>query len=352
MGKKQYGLFFLFVFAQLSWADDEEAPNPTAEAAREALLKQENDVDATSALEEVFQAAEKSFSLLKRGGSSLTYGFDYTYFADQRLNVVIENSIIRNFDVNPSAQHTFTNTFTYDYGLFNNLTLSVRVPLVTRFDTVDEASVIGVGDVSATVRWQPWSLKPGGLTRTLFATFSSTTGVSPFETSGDDLSTGSGFFSAGTGISVSKVIDPVVLFGTTTLTHNFAVSGLNQIRGGDLLEEVEPGDSLSLSLGFAYALSYDVSLSASFQSTFTTETTFGFRDIVDGELTTRSSVQTNAQVTGIMNFALGIRATPSSIINVNTGFGITEDSPDILLGLSMPVSFAGFKTPFFGSRDQ
>ena len=48
-------------------------------------------------------------------------------------------------------------------------------------------------------------------------------------------------------------------------------------------------------------------------------------------------------MTGIMNFALGVRVSPKTIANVNVGFGMTELSPDILLGLSLPIDIEGAK---------
>ncbi|TVP52475.1 MAG: transporter, partial [Halomonadaceae bacterium] len=108
------------------------------EDARAALAQQEEDEDTTRQLEEVFEAAERQYSLIGRGNHSLNYSFDYTYAADQRLDVQIINNSVRNLDVEPQATHNFTNAFNYDYGLLNNLTLGVRVPLVTKFDTQED----------------------------------------------------------------------------------------------------------------------------------------------------------------------------------------------------------------------
>ena len=51
------------------------------------------------------------------------------------------------------------------------------------------------------------------------------------------------------------MIDPVVLFGSVGYTYNMPVHDIHQNRGGRLLEDVDPGNTLSLSMGFAYALS-------------------------------------------------------------------------------------------------
>lgn len=329
-------------------------------AARSALSKQDSDADSNKALEEVFEAAENNYSLLKKGGKSLNYSFSYSYFGDQALDLSVDNGVLRSADVAPSMNHSFTNTFTFDYGVLNNLTASVSLPLVAKFETQDDVDAYGMGDLSISLRWQPWAVVPGGLNKTLFATFSTVTGDSPYEIiQGRELSTGSGYYSLGFGGSVNKVLDPVVLFGSLSYTHNFDVTGLNQVRTGRILEAVEPGDSYSLSGGFAYSLSYDVSLTASVQASYSDSTVFDFNDTVtvrtledESEVVTVLSNRATIgqSFSGVMNFALGVRVSPTTIVNVNTGFGLTEDSPDMLVGISMPLDISGLKN-FAASAD-
>ncbi|MFE8071574.1 transporter [Marinobacteraceae bacterium S3BR75-40.1] len=304
--------------------------------AREALAKQEGDEDTTKQLEEVFQAAEKNYSLLKKGKQSLTYSFDYSYTGDQRLDIQIVNQSVRNLDITPSATHTFTNSFSYDYGLKDNVTLGVRVPLVVKYDTQDELSIWDFGDVSGTVRWQPSAYVPGKMSTTLFGSLKTVTGVSPYEIDiNRELSTGSGYWSVSGGASVSKVLDPVVLYGSTSLSYGLEESGLNQVRGGRLLESVEPGFGLSSSAGFSYSLSYDISLSASVQISYSDETVLRFKG--------GSQAVAQDQMSGFMSFSLGTRVSETTIVNTNVGFGLTEDSPDFSIGVSLPINIAGLK---------
>ena len=334
-----------------------ETKSQTKAAARDALTKKEGDADDQKALEEVFQAAENNYSLLKKGETSLNYSFSYSYFGDQAIDLEVDNTVVRSASVNPSLNHTFTNTFTFDYGILNNLTGSISVPLVAKFETQEDLTGYGMGDISVSLRWQPWPVLPGELNKTLFATFSTATGDSPYDIIvGEELSTGSGYYSLGLGGSVSKVLDPVVLFGSLSYSHSFNVEDIHQIRSGRQLEAVEPGDSYSASAGFAYSLSYDVSLTASVQGSFSQESVFDFQDTVtsqnigtEEEPITRTIVNTNKAETGesfsgVMNFALGVRVSPVTIVNVNTGFGLTEDSPDMILGLSMPLDISGLKS--------
>nr|MBO2510206.1 flagellar protein FilC [Gammaproteobacteria bacterium] len=303
--------------------------------AREALSKKEDDADTTKALEEVFQAAEKSYTLLKKGERTLTYGFDYSMMRDTQIQSVRTGNEVYSVLALPEAQHTFTNSFTFDYGIWDNLTFSMRLPLVAKYDTEREIDVYGLGDISLSLRWQPWASVRGRPVYTLYGTLGLPTGTSPYDiNSSKDLATGNGYYSIGGGLNMSYVIDPVVLFGSLGYTYNLPVTGLHQVRGGRELNKVEPGSTLNFSMGFAYALSYDVSLATSYQMAHSFKPTYTFAD---------ASYEGSEQTSAIMNFSLGMRTAPDYIVNVNAGFGLTEDSPDILLGLSLPLDIKGLK---------
>ncbi len=303
--------------------------------ARDALAKKTDDADTTKQLEEVFQAAEKNYSLLKSGGKSLDYSLDYSYISDSRIDIDIVNNTVRNLDINPSATHSFTNSFSFDYGILNNLTLNARLPLTTRYDTQQSLSVTDWGDVSFALRWQPFPYVPGKATVTVNSSLNTKTGVSPYEIDNRlRLSTGSGTYSVTTGLSISKVLDPVVLFGSLSSGYSFEQNGLNQVRGGRVLKTVQQGQSFSFSSGFSYSLSYDTSLSISTQIGYSTETTLFFSD--------GSSASSPDSVSGSMNFSLGIRVDPKTIMNVSFGFGLTEDASDLNMGILYPIDIGAF----------
>ncbi|WP_372964593.1 transporter [Marinobacter sp.] len=312
------------------------AQDGSVDQAREALSRQEGDEDSSRQLEEVFQAAEKNYSLQKKGTHSLNYSFDYSYTGDQRLDLSISNGSVRNLDVVPSATHSFTNSFSYDYGLLDNLTIGTRIPLIVKYDTEDELNVYDLGDVSFTGRWQPFAYVPGKISTTFFGTLNSKTGVSPYEIDiKRQLSTGSGYYSIGGGLSMSKVLDPVVVFGSVSGTYNIAQDGLEQVRGGRLLTEVEPGFGFSGSAGFAYSLSYDISLSVSAQVSYSDETILTFSN--------GDQAAAQDQMTGFLSMSLGTRVSDMTIVNTSLGIGLTEDAPDFSLGVSLPINFSGLK---------
>lgn len=322
----------LFLFSMNSFADVSDA--------REALSQQEGDATQEKSLEEVFEATENNYSLMKEGETSLNYSMSYSYAADQRINVDIQNSTVLALDVTPSSSHSLSNNFNFDYGYENNLTIGVTVPLIVKYDSVESKSASGLGDVSINARWQPYAYVPGELSKTVTTSFKTKTGSSPFKTVSDKtIPTGSGYYSLSGGLSMSKVVDPVMLYGSGSISYAIPETDVNQPRSGALLEEVKPGMTASFSGGFAYSLSYDVSMSMSFQGSYTDKSTYVFRNGSN----TRSEAQASASMSGVFNISLGVRVSPKTITNIGVGFGMTDDAPDILLSLSMPIDVNGLK---------
>jgi hypothetical protein len=314
-------------------------PAGGTDAARDALKQQASDASADKNLEQVFKATEKNYSLLKKGRFGMNYSGDYSYYRDSRIDIALDgnSSGITRFRVEEDAQHTFTNVLEMTYGLRDNLTLSANLPLVYKMDTQVDRQAIGLGDVSLGVRWQPIPLKMGLPTTTLFGSLSTATGDSPFEiNTASDLSTGKGYYSLNTGVSVNKVTDPLVLFGSASMTMSNNVGQLNQARGSRVMVGVDPGETFGFSMGFAYSLNYDVSMSASFQQSLTTNNRFKFSN---GDI-----VESASQVSALVNFSLSLRTSPKRIVNLSMGYGLTEDSPDVMLGFSLPIEFLGLAT--------
>ena len=331
MSGKVAAVAALLLAQHVAWAAD------SVDEAREALQTHEDDVTQEKNLEEVFQAAEKQYSLLPSGQMSLNFSANYNYYRDDRIDIAIdENSgSISRFRIEQDAQHAFSSSLSFDYGIWNNLTFNTRLPVSYKYDTQKDVSQAALGDVSFSLRYQPFPVKPGAMNTTLYSTLSTPTGDSPYEINvNEDVSSGSGYYSVGAGVSVSKVIDPVVLFGSLGYTYAFDATGLNERRGSATLVEVQPGDSLNFSMGFAYSLSYEVSLSASYQQSYNFVSNFVFEEY---------SAESEDSTSSVVNTSLGLRTSSNRIVNLSFGFGLTEDSPDVLLGISLPIDFAGLK---------
>ncbi|MEO4177725.1 putative pilus system protein FilC [Acinetobacter pittii] len=313
-----------------------EAVNTGANQAATALQKKEGDATQETNLQEVFTSNERQYSLIKRGVFSAYYDLDYTYYRDTRIDLALadNSSQLNRLRIEEDANHTLTNSFTVQYGVLDNLTLSATVPFVAKSEIVRDTTAAGLGDISLGARWEPFPLKQGRLPLVLFGNLSTKTGDSPYEIGLDELSTGKGYYSVGVGASTRKYIDPVVLFASASANYGFKETGLNQARGSRTLTSFDPGISGGFSFGFAYSFNYDVSLTMSYQQSFNMDAEFQFKD---GE-----SYQSPDQSSAMLSFALGVRVSPETIVNGTVGIGLTEDAPDVSLGLSFPLDFIGF----------
>lgn len=310
--------------------------NTGADQAATALQKKEGDATQETNLQEVFTSNERQYSLIKRGVFSAYYDLDYTYYRDTRIDLALadNSSQLNRLRIEEDANHTLTNSFTVQYGVLDNLTLSATVPFVAKSEIVRDTTAAGLGDISLGARWEPFPLKQGRLPLVLFGNLSTKTGDSPYEIGLDELSTGKGYYSVGVGASTRKYIDPVVLFASASANYGFKETGLNQARGSRTLTSFDPGISGGFSFGFAYSFNYDVSLTMSYQQSFNMDAEFQFKD---GE-----SYQSPDQSSAMLSFALGVRVSPETIVNGTVGIGLTEDAPDVSLGLSFPLDFIGF----------
>ncbi|RZJ23059.1 MAG: hypothetical protein EON51_05135 [Acinetobacter sp.] len=316
-------------------ATTQSQPVDTQSQASSALQQQEGDASKEANLQEVFTSNERQYSLIKKGEISSYYDIDYTYYRDTQIDAEMSKGQLYQLRVQENATHTVTNTFTAQYGILDNLTFSASLPLVAKTDLLKDTSTAGLGDISFGARWEPFPLKAGRLPLILFGNVSTKTGDSPYEiNAADDLATGKGYYSAGIGASTRKYIDPVVLFASVSANYGFKETGLNQRRGTRVIDEFEPGISGGFALGFAYSFNYDVSMTMSYQQSFNTGSEFTY--------TSGESYSPADQTSSTLAISLGVRVSPETIVNGTVGIGLTEDAPDVSLGLSFPLDILGF----------
>jgi len=307
-----------------------------ASAASNALKQKATDTTTQTNFDQTFKATERQYSLSKQGSYSMIYDFGYSYYANTALDLALDanSSTIDRLRVENNAQHAVTNTFTFQYGLLNNLTVTGSLPLVAKVNPPTSASAFGLGDLTFGARWEPFPLGTTPLPVTLLGNFTAPTGTSPYTINPlTGMSTGQGYYSFGGGVSTRKFIDPIVLFGTLSASAGLNKSGLTQANGNRILTGFNPGYTVGYGMGFAYSLNYDVSLTVSYQQSFVFNSEYRFSN---GDIST-SSTSSSATLTS----SLGIRVSPKTIVNVSLGFGLTPDSPNVLLGLSLPLDFLG-----------
>ncbi len=304
-----------------------EARRKEAEARERLEVTEEEKAEKEK---EVLSAAGRRYTLGKKGMMGVEYNFGYSYYTTDRLEFGEAG-----LDVQHQKVHSLTHTIVADYAFLDNLTATGSLPFVYKYENVgasESKDVSDVGDISLGLRWQPFKIGGKWPTTILSAGISTDTGQSPYDINiGDELSTGSGFWSCSAGASLSKTIDPVVAFGSLSYSHNFDASDLNQHHGTLLLKKVEPGDSIGFSMGIGYALSYDVSLTMGFSQSYGFETEYYYK----GGITRKSAAST----TSSFSIGTGWRINPKTTIFINVGTGLTDDASDFFLSFRLPFDF-------------
>lgn len=297
-------------------------------AQQEARRKLEiTDDEKTAKEKEILQAAGREYTTMKKNTLGLEYNFNYQYYSYDVITQATE--------IESHANHNITNSIYVEYALLDNLTLNLNVPFAYKWDrtgTDRSKEVTDLGDISLGFQYQPLRSGNGLPTTILFGSFSLDTGRSPYEINIDeDLATGSGYYAATAGLSLSKTIDPIIAFGNIGYTYNFKADGINQERNGLTLESVAPGDAISGTIGLGFALSYNVSMNFSYQYTFRYSSTYGWREINDTE--------NGSQTSSILYIGTGWRFTPKYSFNMKVGIGLTDEDPDVVVSFRLPFEF-------------
>jgi hypothetical protein len=313
----------------------QQASQPaTADAARDALAKKEGEGDQSALLKQTLTAVDKQYTLIRRNQLSVTYDFSYSYIGEDRIVTDIGNGSATLFNIENNNSHTVTNTFSADYGVRDNLTANVTLPLISRYaDTAARSGMSNsIGDIGIGARWQPFEAKRDQPGLTVTSNVRLPTGRSPFKIiAGSGEATGSGVGAATVGLNVNKIVDPVALFGSVNFTASLPAKNLWQVNGSRILTRVAPGPSVGFGLGFAYALSYGISTTISFQEAISAGTKLRFADGLEAK--------THMQTSGILNLGLGYRISPKTTVNFSVGIGLTPDSPNLIVGMNLPLSF-------------
>ncbi|MFB6344460.1 MAG: transporter [bacterium] len=329
-------LFFcLLAFTPFSsLAQSDTTPSGVSEEAAEALGEDRGKTEEEQ-LEEILSSQRSEYDLIKQGNFQLDYDVSYSFNSNPRSQIVSQNDtgfIINN--LTRDSQHTLNHRVNLRYGLFNYLTTGFSLPVVSKFNSANDQSVSAFGDLSLSTRYQPYVVKPGQAKVTLNSSLSIPTGRSSYEIDRDqELSTGSGLYSASGGINFSKAFDPVVAFGNFSANYTLPRDNIDQRRRSGLLKKIEPGPSFSWGLGMAYSLSYDVSINYSFSYSVSMPSQLTFIQ-PDGST---NIFETDPSTSATLNFSTGWRIDPRYQLNVSLGIGLTDNAPAFSISTGFPL---------------
>jgi len=119
---------------------------------------------------------------------------------------------------------------------------------------------------------------------------------------------------------VSKNFDPIAIFGSASYMHSFD----RTVNGA---QEEWPG-TYGLGFGAGLAVTPDISMTAGFD--------FTFRDNVKRN---GATIPGSAATVGVFTLGGGFVLRKDTFLSVSAGFGMTDQSPDALVSVSLPFRF-------------
>jgi hypothetical protein len=152
------------------------------------------------------------------------------------------------------------------------------------------------------------------------ATWKSRAGSSPFDARPDVVGLGTGYPAVGATLTAVKTSDPLVLLASASYTANLGVTTKQGRR--------EPADTWGLGGGAILAVSPETSLSFLLDTHYKPEDRLGGKAVIASD-----------ETFAVLQLGLGTIVSRRVLLNFTVGVGLTADSPDVQLGVSMPVRF-------------
>ncbi|MGH8644922.1 MAG: transporter [Gammaproteobacteria bacterium] len=289
--------------------------------------------EAEEAKRELDQFLRAQKLLFKPGEVQLEFGASYAQ--DVAVSPVLPVFRFRSASAN----------FLMRYGLAEDLEFDFAVPLVyaeqerdirpldqlglgpTLFRSTREAGV-GLGDINWALRYAAIHEEGAIPEVTLNVNAKSDTGD-------EDRGLGTGFWNVGSGVSLVKTIDPVVLFGSLGYTWTLEEGDVD--LGMSISGDVDPGDQILYSMGMGFSLNHRVSFSMAMAGAAIRRT-----EVNGGEIS-GSGLDINT-----LQFSTTVQLAKRVYLEPVVGFGLTDEAPDFLVGINVPFGFERrFPLPFF-----
>lgn len=274
-------------------------------------------------------------TLIDRGGLVLPTGtleldtsLGYSHSSSEALTIdgftIFPVLVVGDIVSERVRRDTMTASATARLGLPWELQAELRVPYIreesSRLSGSGEETKLsgsGLGDIELGLSRQLWSSLNGGIDVLGTLRWKSTTGRDAFGLEPNQIPFGTGFDSFSASLTGVSVLDPVVFFGGLSYTRTLA-----EKKEG---VRIAPGDSIGLQFGTALALNLDTSINFAFGQQFTRRT-----EVAGLELP-GSYVNTGTLSIGVSRVLASGRSLDGSL-----AIGLSEDSPDLQLMLSMP----------------
>ena len=303
-------------------------------------------------VEEVAALPEHVGVLTPKGRLVFTPSLDYVRSSSNRLVFrgveIVPGIQLGVIEANDADRDSAVATVALRYGLTSRLEVEARIPYVYRHDrvttlaqrdeTINRTTELDgqqIGDVEVSARYQLNEVRPGRPIFVANARIKPPSGLGPYDVGYDEfgvatsLATGSGFWAVEGGLTMLYPSDPAVIFASISYLHNIS-RDIDKDIGGAHVGRVEPGGSISGSLGFGLALNprFSVSFGYSHSYIFPTKTQIG-----------TTIQESNSLQVGSLLMGWSYRLSDRMTLTNNFEFGVTSDAPDMRVVVAAPMSF-------------
>ncbi|RMG52716.1 MAG: hypothetical protein D6717_11645, partial [Gammaproteobacteria bacterium] len=242
--------------------------------------------------------------LLPEGKIVVEPGLQYSYTSRTRIAIsgftIFQSVVLGDIVSEDVERNLFTGFLNVRYGLTNRIQLEAKIPWLYRRDettfatgpsgsdlTQHRVDGNGLGDIEASILWHAFGNLDWWKPQTVFyLRGKSRTGKDPYglktividgKERTNEVPTGNGHYGLALGANCILPSDPAVLYFNLGYYINF-----ERNVGGDY-GKIDPGDSIELGVGMAYALNDRLTTSLSFQERYTFETEQNGQDIMDSD---------------------------------------------------------------------
>jgi hypothetical protein len=321
---------------------------------------------------EVAVLAEEGGVLSDRGELVVEPSMRFTHSTSNRAfatGVEIQDIVfIGLIEVDEADRNTVEAAMTARYGVTDRFEVETRVPFVYRSEDITQSFVTqtnqptfedsntgtNIGDVEVAAHYQ---LTDAPIYTVANVRLYTPTGTGPFDVDVDalgrptELATGSGFWGVQPSVTAIFPTDPVVFFGTFGYTINIpedideSFTVVPPQAGGlpivSTVGEVDPGDSINISLGMGLSLNEKFSFSLGFKYDYIFPTTEEV-SVVDNNNPLNNFTDTvETDPLHAASFLAGWAYQINETVGVNLNFevGATDDANDFSVRLGVPFRF-------------
>jgi hypothetical protein len=297
--------------------------------------------------------------LTPKGTFQLEPSIEYNRSSSNRLVFrgveIVPGVNIGVIEANDADRDAVVGTLGLRYGVSPRLEVQASLPYVWRHDRVTTLATqndsisrekellgYGVGDIELAARYQFNSGARGTPILVGNLRVKPPTGEGPYEVSydsfgvADELAVGSGFWGIEAGLTAILPTDPAVLFGSLSYLYNVP-DGINKYFSNNTVYvgRVDPGDSISASIGFGLALNPKFSFSLGYAHSYY----FPSKSWIGAGPNNLVRQPTQSISIGTLNLGLSYRINNKITLNNNFQFGMTADAPDMRVVLRVPYTF-------------